>query len=181
MRFNFGRAIPLPGTASIQHARFALCAIAVLASSCTTTVKRPKAPQQSSADSVSAAPQPEQFAIAHGAMVYVNAMNCEMTAEDARRLNAFAKSTGISVSVVFVGLTQNDSMIVRQASTDLGLTVPARALRDEELVQYKSIGITRMPLALVIKGKQLATIVTGESMPKTVGLIMAAFSPDASK
>lgn len=174
---NVRVAALIDGFMHVKHRRVALSLIVLATASCTTTVKLPDAKRSAPVDSIAAIHEREQMPFAHGAIVYVNAMNCEMTAEDARKLNEFAKSEGISIAVVFVGLAQSDSLVVRQATKDLGLVVPARALRDGELSQYKSIGIARMPMAVVIKGKQLATIVTGETMPKTVGLIQAAFSP----
>lgn len=112
---------------------------------------------------------------AHGVQLYVNAVNCEMNAENARELDAFANASGVAVEVVLVGVPGNDSTIATQIRNELGLHVPSRMMRDGELSRFKTIGIARMPMAVMIKGKQLSTLVSGEMLPRTLELIHAEF------
>jgi len=123
--------------------------------------------------------QTHTFPFAHGVRLYVSAVNCEMNAEDAARVNALSQLPGISVEVVFAGISGNDTNVVAQARADLGLTVPVRLIRSHELEQYKSIGGATLPMALMVKGRQLKTIVAGESMPRTMGLVEASLTSTA--
>ena len=116
----------------------------------------------------------QTFPFAHGLRLYVSAVNCEMNAEDAARVNALSNMPGITVEVVFTGITGNDTSVIAQARADLGLTVPVRLIRSHELEQYKSIGGAPLPMALMVKGRQLKTIVAGESMPRTMSLVEAS-------
>ena len=125
------------------------------------------------------ASQLQTFPFAHGVRLYVSAVNCEMNAEDAARINALSAVPGITVEVVFAGITGNDTNVVAQARADLGLTVPVRLIRSHELEQYKSIGGAPLPMALMVKGRQLKTIVAGESMPRTMGLVEASLTSTA--
>jgi hypothetical protein len=118
---------------------------------------------------------------AHQVRVYVNAINCEMNAEDARRLNAIGRTAGLDVEVVFAGIAAGDTAVLERAKTDLGLNVKVRLLKDRELEPYKPIGGARMPMALVIKANQLKTILAGESMPRTLSLLEASMSPTAGQ
>lgn len=120
------------------------------------------------------APSRQLFPFAHGLRLYVSAVNCEMNAEDAARVNALSTMPGITVEVVFTGITGNDTSVIAQARADLGLTVPVRLMRSHELEQYKSIGGAPLPMALMVKGRQLKTIVAGESMPRTMSLVEAS-------
>ena len=119
------------------------------------------------------------FPFAHGVRLYVSAVNCEMNAEDAARINALSTVPGITVEVVFAGISGNDTSVLAQARADLGLTVPVRLIRTRELEQYKSIGGAPLPMALLVKGRQLKTIVAGESMPRTMGLVEASLTATA--
>ena len=125
------------------------------------------------------APQTPAFPFAHGVRLYVSAVNCEMSAEDAARVNALSYLSGISVEVVFAGISGNDTNVVSKVRADLGLTVPVRLIRSHELEQYKSIGGAQMPMALLVKGRQLKTIVAGESMPRTLSLVEASLTSTA--
>ena len=116
-------------------------------------------------------PTPPTFTFAHGVRIYVSAVNCEMNAEDARRINVLARTPGLAVEVVFAGTTPGDTSVVAQARADLGLTVSTRAIRAHELEQFKSIGGAQLPMALLVKGRQLRTIVSGESMPNMMRLV----------
>lgn len=124
---------------------------------------------------------PESFRSAHHIRVFVSAINCEMNSADAKRLNSVAQTPGVSVDVVFTGIAVNDTLILRQATADLGLQVPARIVRARELEQYQSIGGAKLPMALVIKAKQLKTIIAGEPMPRTLSLLEASMSPTAGQ
>ncbi|MBC8088342.1 MAG: hypothetical protein H7Z40_13820 [Phycisphaerae bacterium] len=124
---------------------------------------------------------PELFEAAHHIRVYVSALNCEMNWGDATRLNTLAGTPGVSVEVVFTGIAEPDSLILRQATTDLGLHVPTRIIRTAELEPYESIGGARLPMALVVKAKQLKTIIAGELMPRTLSLLEASMSPTAGQ
>lgn len=159
---------------------FRTLVLCVLLVSCKPTTVAPGSSRNTKSDSV-AAGAPTNIPFAHGVMLYVNAINCEMNAEDARRLNAFAAHTPIAVEVVLVGVPGNDSIVAQKVRSDLGLTVPTRMMRAGELARFKSIGFVRMPMAMVIRGKQLSTMISGEFMPKTLGLIEAAFSPVAAQ
>lgn len=114
---------------------------------------------------------------AFGARIYVSAVNCEMNAADAERINALPHELGITLEVVFTGIAATDTAASVQARADLGLTVPTRVMHDNELAMLQHTGTTRLPVALVIKAKQLSTIISSESMPKTLELVTAAFSP----
>lgn len=118
----------------------------------------------------------ETFAFVHGVRIYVSAVNCEMNADDAARLNALAATPGLAIEVVFTGVADHDTTVVSQARADLGLTVPVRLIRQNEVVQYKSIGGAALPMALIVKGRQLKTIVAGESMPRTMSIVEASLS-----
>lgn len=151
-----------------------LTSMSVSAAACKVTSASAGALEREQADSVRAAgTMPSSFA--HGVLLYVNAVNCEMNAEDAHAVDAFRASSGVPVEVVFVGVPGNDSTIARQIGKDLGLETPSRLIRDGELANLKSIGIARMPMAVMIKGKRLSTIVTGQLMPKTLELMRAEF------
>lgn len=157
---------------------FSICCVALLINACKPTTVAKRSSIAVNQDSVSAH---AGVHFAHGVTMFVSALNCEMNAADAARLNHLATETGVNVEVAFVGISANDTLVARQARQDLGLVVPSRIMRDGELAPYKSIGFARMPMALVIKGKQFSTIVSGESATKTLGLIEAAFSPKVAR
>jgi hypothetical protein len=117
--------------------------------------------------------------IRHGIRLYVSAVNCEMNVQDATRINALAH-TGLTVEIVFLGIPNNDTTVVRQARDDLTLKVPVRLVRPGEVdsltSSWKSTGGASLPVALVVRGRQLKTIVAGESMPRTLSILEAAWS-----
>ncbi|MEP6836304.1 MAG: hypothetical protein ABJB74_23140 [Gemmatimonas sp.] len=116
------------------------------------------------------------FTFAHGVRIYVSAVNCEMNAEDAERVNSLSRIPGLTVEVVFTGISGHDTSVVVHAQRDLGLTVPTRMVRDHELAPYTSIGGASLPMALMIKGRQLKTIVSGETMPRTLSIVEASLA-----
>ena len=127
--------------------RIALCTpgLAILLTGCGIATEKPlrngnaatAAFEQSPLDSVAAT---NADAPAHNVRVYVSAVNCEMNAEDAQRLNAVARTSRMPLEVVFTGIQDNNRAILEQATRDLGLEVPTRVARAGELEQYKSIG-----------------------------------------
>lgn len=120
-----------------------------------------------------------KFPFAHEVRVYVSAVNCEMNADDAARINALAQTPGLAVEVVFAGISGNDTSVVKSAQHDLELRVPVRQLQKDELEQYKSIGGAMLPMALIVKGRQLKTVVSGESMPRTLSIVEASLTSTA--
>lgn len=113
----------------------------------------------------------------HLIRVYVSAVNCEMNRADADRLNVIAQTAGLSVEVVFAGIQDSDTAVLTRAASDLGLTVRARFPQAREFEQFKSIGGVRLPMAVVLKARQLKTFIAGESMPRTLSLLEASMSP----
>lgn len=99
-----------------------------------------------------------------------------MNAEDAARINALRMTSGLAVVVVFAGISGNDTTVVQRAQRDLGLHVSVRQLSPHELEQYKSIGGAQLPMALIVKGRQLKTVVSGESMPRTLSVVEASLA-----
>ncbi|MGV3707879.1 MAG: hypothetical protein ACO1Q7_03490, partial [Gemmatimonas sp.] len=158
-----------------------MCCVALLAPACkavahkeATDGRNAKASSQADAD----APHTNTESIRHGIRVFVSAVNCEMNADDAARLNTLATSTGIHVEVVLLGITNGDTSVARRARHDLTLTAPTRLARDGELDSltqaFKYTGGASLPVELVIRGRLLKTIVAGETMPRTVSLLEAA-------
>ena len=121
----------------------------------------------------------QSFTVAHALRIYVSAVNCEMNAEDAARVNALAETPGLAVEVVFAGISGTDSNVVKRAQLDLELHVPVRQIKPDEIQQYKSIGGATLPMALIVKGRQLKTIVSGESMPRTLSIVEASLTSSA--
>lgn len=170
---------------SIKVQRLALvsvsCVAGLLFGACKPTTAGKRLSAKVVSDTVANDDTHVRIPFAHGVTMFVSALNCELNAVDASRLNRLAAETGVNVEVAFVGVSANDTVIAQKARHDLGLIIPSRVMRDGELAQYKSIGIARMPMALVIKGKQLSTIISGETATKTLGLIEAAFSPKVAR
>lgn len=120
---------------------------------------------------------------AHTLRIYVSAVNCEMNQADARRINGIAinaKRDGLWTEVVFAGIQSDTSRILTQAASDLGLEVPVRAIRSNELKAFESIGGAHLPMVLVTKARQLKTMIAGETMPRTLSVVEASMSPDGS-
>lgn len=120
---------------------------------------------------------------AHTLRVYVSAVNCEMNQADARRINLIAtkaKRDGLATEVVFAGIQSDTSRILMQAVTDLGLEVPVRAIRSNELKVFETIGGAHLPMVLVTKARQLKTMIAGETMPRTLSVVEASMSSAGS-
>lgn len=156
--------------------RLILLAAAIATSFATVSCKAVKA-ERAPAAQASTALLFDTATSAHVIRVYVSAVNCEMNVEDAARLNVIARTPGLSMEVVFTGIADSDTLVLTKAARDLGLSVRARLPWAQELEQFKSIGGVRLPMALVVKAKQLKTFIAGESMPRTVSLLEASMSP----
>lgn len=120
---------------------------------------------------------------AHVLRVYVSAVNCEMNQADARRINDIAtraRKEGLATEVVFSGIQSDTSRILIQAVSDLGLKVPVRAIRRNELKEFETIGGAHLPMVLVTKARQLKTMIAGETMPRTLSVVEASMSPAGS-
>lgn len=151
--------------------RIVLLAFALILTQACTLTDAASLPQRPPATSETTA-----FDFAHGVRFYVSAVNCEMNNEDAARINALARIPGVTVEVVFAGISGTDTAVVNRARADLGLTVTTRQIAGRELEQYKSIGGAAIPVALVVKGRQLKTIVAGEAMPRTVSIVESSLT-----
>ncbi|GEM_PF-2165106 len=160
--------------------RAAQTAIAVISCVSVVTCKAVNA-ERSPGDAASSSLAREAPAATHMVRVFVSAVNCEMNRADAARLNSLAGTPGLAVEVIFAGIADGDTIVLQNAKADLGLTVATRLVRGKELEQYKSIGGARLPMALVVKAKQLKTIIAGESMPRTLSLLEASMSPTAGQ
>lgn len=164
-------------TRSTRSTMRLLAAFSSVLAACTAPKSADPLLTPATSDSTMRAPLSELQTPAFGARIYVSAVNCEMNAADARRINTLPRELGITVEVIFTGIATTDTAATRQARTDLGLTVPTRVIHPNELATLQHTGTTRLPIALVIKAKQLSTIISAESMPKTLELVTASFSP----
>lgn len=164
-------------TRTTRSTMLLLAAITAVLAACTAPEAADLPHTTATSDSTMRAPFTDPQTPAFGARIYVSAVNCEMNAADAQRINALPLELGITVEVIFTGIAATDTAAVLQARADLGLTVPTRVMHDNELAPLLHTGTTRLPVALVIKAKQLSTIISSESMPKTLELVTAAFSP----
>ena len=114
------------------------------------------------------------------ALLFANACKAVSTGTgDAKISRATTGDTASQYAFAFAHGVRLYVSVLAQARADLGLTVPVRLIRTRELEQYKSIGGAPLPMALLVKGRQLKTIVAGESMPRTMGLVEASLTATA--
>lgn len=100
-----------------------------------------------------------------GVVIYVNPINCEMSASDANRLNAIDSLSRVGVHVVFLTLSDEDSATVSQARADLGLRVPTSSGVLPAWAEQGGLP-PRVPLAFVVRDRAVTTVVSGESMQR---------------
>ena len=85
-----------------------------------------------------------------GIVLFVNPVNCELTATDAARLNAVNEHPKVDVHVIFITFGADDSLSSTSAASDLGLTVQAS---NGELPEWISAvpGNGSPPIAIVVR------------------------------
>lgn len=101
------------------------------------------------------------LATQHGVIVILNPASCTLMAKDAGRLNALADHRPLSVTVIFQGLQEGDTVTARRAMTDLGLTVPVVLASDVAMPdQWYGVDAS-LPLLAVVRHGSVQAVISG--------------------
>jgi len=117
----------------------------------------------------------KQLGAGYGAVLYVSPVDCQMSTDDAQRLNALSQRRGVHLRAVFIAVEAGDTATANRAKRDLGIDVPISigAMADVDAISPGTAA--RTPFVLIVKDGEIRTVIAGESMHRTIALLERAF------